>query len=269
MDEDVKGRTNRLLASEHKLNKVSIGEFFVSVVRTGFFLSFIILKSSVSPNPMEDSPSYQQQQLMFDPNHPIKQEEGGEEYLAAATASGQQQQLLSGRGGSKGGGGSGRFWPERPKADPALVAAGVKANTVLTNLQRGNIPTMQTVVPEPTVATTHQKAGQGEIKAAELLNPATVNEPDGRRRTPLFWAAFYGQTPTVNRLLAHGADVAWRDEEDCTALHYAANSGHTDIVKILLGAGADRNAEDENAVTPLMLAATNNHPHVVHELLTR
>jgi hypothetical protein len=64
----------------------------------------------------------------------------------------------------------GTFWPQRPtKADPSLMAAGVKANTVLTNLQRGNIPTMQTIIVEPTVASVHQRAGQVLFQCLLLL----------------------------------------------------------------------------------------------------
>ena len=44
----------------------------------------------------------------------------------------------------------GTFWPEKPKSDPALTGA-VKASTVLTNLQRGNIPTIMQTVVEPVV----------------------------------------------------------------------------------------------------------------------
>ena len=47
----------------------------------------------------------------------------------------------------------------------------MRASTVLTNLQRGNIPTMQTTVIEPvTVAGPHQRAGQGELTSAEITN---------------------------------------------------------------------------------------------------
>ena len=62
-----------------------------------------------------------------------------------------------------------RFWPSR---DPVQLATkGVRASTVLTNLQRGNIPTMQTTVIEPvTVAGPHQRAGQGELTSAEITN---------------------------------------------------------------------------------------------------
>ena len=161
------------------------------------------------------------------------------------------------------------FWPERPtKADPSLAAAGVKANTVLTNLQRGNIPTMQTIVMEPAVTSLHQRAGQGELRAAELPHLGSdIDERDHRLRTPLMWSAFYGQTPTVSLLLANGAEVNAEGDECETALHLAATSGHHDVVKVLLTNGAHVDALDENSCTPLMFAAMQNHPHAVNELL--
>lgn len=48
----------------------------------------------------------------------------------------------------------GTFWPEKPKNDPALSGGAVKASTVLTNLQRGNIPTIMQTVVEPVVLVT-------------------------------------------------------------------------------------------------------------------
>ena len=78
----------------------------------------------------------------------------------------------------------GTFWPEKPKVD----AAAVKASTVLTNLQRGNIPTIQQTRVEPVLLSLHQRAGQGELKAAELQEGSTnVNERDSKWKTPLMW----------------------------------------------------------------------------------
>ncbi|TRY62619.1 hypothetical protein TCAL_00416 [Tigriopus californicus] len=159
------------------------------------------------------------------------------------------------------------FWPERPmKSDASLTTAGVKANTVLTNLQRGNIPTMQTFVVEPVVQTLHQRAGQGELRAKEL-NPNMIDDRDHRRRTPLMWSSYYGQTPTVNLLLRHGADVHCRGDEDETALHLACSAGHNDVVRILLNHGAEADVLDENSCSALMFAAMQNHALCVNELL--
>ena len=95
------------------------------------------------------------------------------------------------QGGSYGGMGmikgekeKGTFWPEKPKVD----AAAVKASTVLTNLQRGNIPTIQQTRVEPVLQSLHQRAGQGELRATELEEDISkVNEPDLKGKTPLMW----------------------------------------------------------------------------------
>lgn len=163
----------------------------------------------------------------------------------------------------------GTFWPEKPKSDPTF-SGNVKASTVLTNLQRGNIPTIMQTVVEPVIMTMHQKSGQGELREAELRCPEAtpdIDERDSSQRTPLMWAAAYGQAPTVSLLLRHGADINANGLESETALHLAATKGHHDVARILIAAGAAVDAKDENSCTPLMFAAMCNHPHVVNELL--
>jgi len=160
----------------------------------------------------------------------------------------------------------GTFWPAKPKVD---AAAPVKASTVLTNLQRGNIPTILQTVVEPVVQSVHQRAGQGELRATELEEKGMIiDERDHNGKTPLMWSAAYGQTPTVTLLLRKGADVNAVACESETALHLAASNGHHDCVRMLLTYGAKVDALDENSCTPLMFAAMANHPHSVNELLT-
>ena len=125
----------------------------------------------------------------------------------------------------------GTFWPEKPKIEHPTGGGGVKASTVLTNLQRGNIPTiMQTVVEPVFVAGPHQRAGQGELRPDDLIEN-DVNERDGHGRTPLMWSASYGQSPTLTLLVRHGADVRARAHEGETALHFAASAGHHDAIR--------------------------------------
>lgn len=164
----------------------------------------------------------------------------------------------------------GTFWPEKPKLESASGSGsgGVKASTVLTNLQRGNIPTiMQTVVEPVVVAGPHQRAGQGELRPEDLAEN-DVNERDHQGRTPLMWSAYYGQSPTVSLLIRNGGDVRAKAFEGETALHLAASNGHHDAIRILLNHGAEVDSLDENDCTPLMFAAMQNHPHCVNELLT-
>merc|ERR1712045_414426 len=163
----------------------------------------------------------------------------------------------------------GTFWPEKPRVDHIPGSGGgVKASTVLTNLQRGNIPTiMQTVVEPVVVAGPHQRAGQGELRPDDLIEN-DVNERDDKGRTPLMWSASYGQSPTISLLMRHGADIRACGYEGETALHLAASNGHHDAIRILINQGAEIDAPDENDCTPLMFAAMQNHPHSVNELLS-
>ncbi len=59
----------------------------------------------------------------------------------------------------------------------------------------------------------------------------------------------------VERLLARGAPVNWRDSDGWTALHTACLNNHLDVVKILTQQdGIDVNVQDTNKDTPLHLA---------------
>ena len=59
----------------------------------------------------------------------------------------------------------------------------------------------------------------------------------------------------VERLLARGAPVNWRDSNGCTALHWACINNHPDVVKILTQQdGIDVNVQDIFKDTPLHYA---------------
>jgi ankyrin repeat protein len=112
------------------------------------------------------------------------------------------------------------------------------------------------------------RADQAELVAAFLreisdwsdfmdLSPVHVNsrrEPYGN--TPLKIASVQGDTTLVEALLAAGADVNARNEDDMTALHYAVSQGHPDVVRVLMLAGADPNRLDRYERSPLDYADT-------------
>ncbi|XP_065335555.1 ankyrin repeat family A protein 2 [Cloeon dipterum] len=140
--------------------------------------------------------------------------------------------------------------------------------TVLTNLQRGNIQTL-TPVLEPLDVSMHHRAGQGELSEEDFQEEVDIDEVDTSGLTPLHWACFYGQLPTVQLLLQKGASINKEGKEGETALHLAAANGHHDTLKALLSKGADIDHVDENSNTALMYAAFGDHPHCVNELLVR
>jgi len=157
------------------------------------------------------------------------------------------------------------FWPACPSVTP-----GAKASTILTNLQRGNVPTQNiTAVRNVDV---YQRAGQGDLDKNDLTlwlrdTGDDIDRPDVHGLTMMMWAAAYGQVPTVQLLLSYGANVNVIGKENETAMHLAASSGCHELVTLLLRAGGEVDPEDENCSTPLMLATISSNPHCVHELL--
>ena len=157
------------------------------------------------------------------------------------------------------------FWPSTPDVGP-----GARANTILTNLQRGNVPTQN--ISTIRSVDVFQRAGQGDLDANDLNcwlreTGGDINRPDNHGFTMLMWAAAYGQTPTVQLLLNRGASVQCCGFEEETALHLAASCGCHDLIVLLLKNGAYVDAEDENGCTPLIFACMKNHPHCVNELI--
>jgi ankyrin repeat protein len=85
---------------------------------------------------------------------------------------------------------------------------------------------------------------------------------DVRGRTPLMLAAFEGNLPAVQRLLAEGADVNSRDEAGDTALMFAAFKGHAAVVYLLLLHGANVHARARNGWTARKAARSGFHTEI-------
>merc|ERR550525_1238900 len=97
------------------------------------------------------------------------------------------------------------FWPTAPDVGP-----GAKATTILTNLQRGNVPTQN--ISNVRGVDVYQRAGQGDLDQKDLQQwlretGDDIERPDVQGLTMLMWASAYGQTPTVQLLLSMSADV--------------------------------------------------------------
>lgn len=85
-------------------------------------------------------------------------------------------------------------------------------------------------------------------------------------RTPLMRAAFEGNLPAVQRLLAAGADVNAADADGDTALMFAAYKGHAAVVHLLLAHGADLRARARNGWTAERAAELGLHRHIAEML---
>ena len=92
-----------------------------------------------------------------------------------------------------------------------------------------------------------------------IANGADVNAKDNNNVTPLHYAARENATETATLLLKNGADVNAKTKGDVTPLHYAAYSNATEIAALLLKNGADVNAKNNRGWTPLDDAIYQEH----------
>jgi ankyrin repeat protein len=96
-----------------------------------------------------------------------------------------------------------------------------------------------------------------------LVNTASQN---AQRVAPLHSAVAGGDEGIVADLLAHGADVAARQELGFTPLHNAAAEGNETITRLLLDRGADRSARADSGKTAEDIARDRGHSNAA-ELL--
>lgn len=97
-----------------------------------------------------------------------------------------------------------------------------------------------------------------------LLAPgASIDLPDHRGWTPLFWAAFNGHADIVSFLLGRGANPDVRTEDGEWPLFWAVYKGHTSVVRHLLLGGAKRGQLDGDGHDVLWLARTLGRQNIV------
>ncbi|PSN47035.1 hypothetical protein C0J52_09820 [Blattella germanica] len=159
-------------------------------------------------------------------------------------------------------------WPPGSWQDGTRKSAfqPYRPTLVLTNLQRGNMPT-ESSTPEQTDVSFHHRAGQGEISAQDAQQENDIDAKDGNGLSALMWASAYGQVPTVQLLIKHGARIDLEGTEGETSLLLAAAGGHHDVVRLLLTEEMLLSKKIGN--TALMYAAHGDHPHCTNELLLR
>ena len=113
-------------------------------------------------------------------------------------------------------------------------------------------------------------AWRGDIPMMELLvaRGADVNFANALGERALMHAAWRGQTAAVKWLLARGARVNG-EPMHWSALHYAVFAGHGEIAELLLQSGADINARSTNGSSVLMMAVYEGHEALARRLLAR
>lgn len=86
------------------------------------------------------------------------------------------------------------------------------------------------------------------------------------RDTDLLFAAEYGDTTTVNRLLDGGANIEARNVSGMTPLLRAAEFGKTQTVAALLRRGAYRDSQDKSGFTAIGVAAHQGRAQMIGQL---
>jgi uncharacterized protein len=110
-------------------------------------------------------------------------------------------------------------------------------------------------------------ANKTDDVAAMVRRGDNPNLIDSFGRTPLGYAAAFGNVPMIKLLLDGGARIDYRDSFGSTALHWAAERGSVEAIKMLLAAKAPVDATNRQGITPLMLAAGANKGEAVRALL--
>jgi hypothetical protein len=100
---------------------------------------------------------------------------------------------------------------------------------------------------------------QLETTAYLLSKGADIEEQDGTK-TPLMFAARYGNVELTKLLLDSGADINSINDDRNTAFHYAAKYNNLEVLKILYENGAKINIPNNDQWTALDYSIINNSP---------
>ena len=117
-----------------------------------------------------------------------------------------------------------------------------------------------------------EAAQEGNLERVRRLvsdaHAPDVNELGPDDRTPLIFAASFGDPAIVQELVQAGALVDFQDSFGWSPLHWAADTGHTSVVRQLISDGANVNTRDTEGWSPLHWAAYRGHMESVQELVT-
>ena len=92
----------------------------------------------------------------------------------------------------------------------------------------------------------------------DRIQPNNIAEQGESPLMSVVGSSFYetadGNLTAAKLLIAHDANLNFKNRDGKTALHYAVSVGNLELVKLLLDNKADPNAEDNNGITPLAVA---------------
>ncbi|HEY2850176.1 MAG TPA: ankyrin repeat domain-containing protein [Gemmatimonadaceae bacterium] len=125
------------------------------------------------------------------------------------------------------------------------------------------------VPPSPAVANAAMSGDTATVRKL-VASGANVNVAQGDGMTALHWAAERGDVKMANELLkAHASVKAVTREASYTPLHIASKNGNAAVVRALLKAGADVKALTNSGATALHLAAGSGSADAVLALIEK
>jgi ankyrin repeat protein len=98
---------------------------------------------------------------------------------------------------------------------------------------------------------------------------ANISAGDENDRTPLHYAAIYGNIGAIQALVAAGVDLESRDAPGGTPLHLASEEGQVAAVSYLLDLGSPIETTDNSGCRAIHRAVYERHDSVVELLLQR
>jgi ankyrin repeat protein len=144
----------------------------------------------------------------------------------------------------------------RQGASPNAVDAGSDSLTALTVASGGGyLPVFELLLDAGAKVN-----GKGKV----LYGGSDDDVVDGI--TPLWMAAFSGNSAVCKMLIEHGADVHALDSRSGSIILYARSN---DVVELLMGQGLDINARDKDGITLLMVSAMAHSTGKPHSFAAR
>eukprot|EP01102_Stenamoeba_stenopodia_P001877 TRINITY_DN1169_c0_g1_i1.p1 TRINITY_DN1169_c0_g1~~TRINITY_DN1169_c0_g1_i1.p1 ORF type:complete len:140 (+),score=41.16 TRINITY_DN1169_c0_g1_i1:145-564(+) len=111
------------------------------------------------------------------------------------------------------------------------------------------------------------------VKTGDLAGVKDAVERDGEdvnqveasvsKRTPMHWAADFGQVEVMKYLVSKGAKPDVADHFGITPLLAAVYEGHDEAVKFLLEKGANKNAKGPDGLTALEAATKESTKQIL------
>lgn len=125
-----------------------------------------------------------------------------------------------------------------------LLVAGVVLVTTLAGCAKGELDKDATTL-------LHWSAERGDIEVIDRLiaDGVSLDQPDGRARSPLMVAAEENQAEAVLRLLEAGANHNVRLTGGRTLLHWAAENGNLAALQMIVDASANGETSGDGEVS--------------------